>query len=191
MSGALAYTRTAIALHWVMALAVLALFGLGWFMVDLPKGPDRGYYFALHKSIGLSVFLLLWLRIVWRFRHPPPALPAVVPLWQRLLAASVHLAFYALLIMQPVSGYLSSSFSGYRTRWFGLPLPHWGWRDAPLNEFFTEIHVMCSIALLVLIGIHLLGVLTHLLHGQFELLRRMWPWWPGTGDVAGAGEGER
>ena len=99
-----------------------------------------------------------------------------MPFWQRSLAHVVHLAFYALLVLQPLSGYLSSSFSGYTTRLFGVPLPHWGWRDAPLNEFFTEIHVMCSIALVVLIAVHLLGALTHVLTGESTLLRRILPW---------------
>ncbi len=174
--SALRYTRTAIVIHWLAAALVFVLVGLGWFMVDLPKGPDRGYYFALHKSIGLSVFALMAARIAWRLCHAPPPLPDEVPRWQRALARLVHLAFYAVLVVQPLSGYLSSSFSGYRTSWFGIALPHWGWRDAPLNELFTEIHVIGSIALVVLIGIHLLGVLSHLLGGQAHLLRRMLSW---------------
>ena len=163
-------------LHWLMALLVIALIGIGWFMVDLPQGPDRSAYFALHKSIGLSVFALLVLRVAWRMRHRPPALPGSVPWWQRGLAALVHLSFYAVLVVQPLSGYLSSSFSGYKTRWFGIPLPQWGWQDAPLNELFTEIHVISSIALIVLVLVHLLGTVSHLVSGEGALFRRMWPW---------------
>lgn len=170
------YSVVAIAIHWLMAVLVIALIGIGWFMVELPQGPMRGKYFALHKSIGLTVLALLVLRIVWRIGHPPPLLPGSVPRWQRGLAALVHLGFYAVLLVQPVSGYLSSSFSGYSTQWFGVPLPQWGWRDAPLNELFTEIHVIGSIALVVLLLIHLLGVLSHAASGEWRLLRRMWPW---------------
>lgn len=170
------YTRTAMFIHWLMAALVLVLIGLGWYMVELPQGPSRSYYFALHKSLGLSVFALLVLRIAWRIAHRPPALPDSVLWWQRGMAHVVHLGFYALLLVQPLSGYVSSSFSGYKTRWFGIPLPHWGWRDAPLNELFTEIHVISSIALVVLITTHLLGVLSHVLAGQWALVRRMWPW---------------
>ena len=170
------YTATAIVIHWLAALVIVALVGIGWFMVDLPKGPDRGYYFALHKSIGLSLFLLMLVRISWRLTHRPPQLPDEVPAWQRTLARSVHLCFYVLLVLQPVSGYLSSSFSGYRTKLFGIPLPHWGWSDPPLNELFTEIHVIGSIAIVVLVGIHLAGVLSHLLGGQARLVRRILPW---------------
>ncbi len=174
--SALRYTRIAMLLHWLTVLAVTGLFAIGWYMVDLPKGPLRGYWFALHKSIGLSLAALIVLRLAWRLGHAPPPLPAHVPAWQRHLAHGVHLGFYLLLLAQPSSGYLSSSFSGYQTRWFGVPLPDWGWRDAPLNEFFTELHVLCSIALLVLIGVHLAGFLSHLVQGDRALARRMWPW---------------
>lgn len=170
------YTGIAIAIHWITAVLVFVLVGLGWFMVDLPRGPERGYYFALHKSIGLTVFALLVVRIIWRFRHPPPPFPEDLPWWRTVLAKIVHLAFYAVLIVQPVSGYLSSSFSGYKTQWFGVPLPHWGRHDPPLNELLTEIHVIGSIALVFLVACHLLGVLSHLAAGEGSLLRRMWPW---------------
>lgn len=174
--SALKYTRVAMLLHWTTVLLVAALFALGWFMVELPKGPARGYYFAMHKSLGLCAFVLVWLRVAWRLGHRPPPLPDSVPRWQAHLARGVHATFYVLLVMQPLSGYLSSCFSGYATSWFGLPLPSWGWRDAPLNEFFTELHVLCSITLLVLIGVHVLGFLSHLVSGERALSRRMLPW---------------
>lgn len=175
-SGPHKYTRTAMMLHWGMAILVCALFALGWYMVELPKGPARGEAFALHKSLGLSAFLLLVWRLGWRLRHPAPALPVSVPTWQARLAHGVHWAFYGLLVCQPVTGYLSSSYSGYSTRLFGLPLPQWGHADPPLNQFFTELHVAGSLALLALIVVHLIGTLSHLLQPGENLLRRMLPW---------------
>lgn len=176
MATAPKYTQFAIAVHWLSAALIGTLFGLGWYMIELPPGPQRGYYFALHKSIGLSALGLLVVRALWRLRHRPPPLPAAMPVWQVMLARSVHLAFYAMLVLQPLSGYLSSSFSGYPTSVFGVPLPQWGRADPPLNEFFTEIHVICSVALLLLIAAHTLGALKHLLSGEAPMLRRMWPW---------------
>jgi cytochrome b561 len=175
-SPALKYTRIAMLLHWLMVVLIAAMFALGWFMVELPKGPARSYYFALHKSLGLCALVLLFARVAWRVKHRPPPLPADLPGWQAQLARAVHGAFYVLLLLQPTSGYLSSSFSGYATHWFGLPLPAWGWGDAPLNQLFTELHVLCSMALLVLIGVHVTGVMSHLLAGERSLIRRMWPW---------------
>jgi cytochrome b561 len=170
------YSVFAIALHWLTALLVVALFALGWNMVELAQGPQRSTWFALHKSLGLTALALLVVRVGWRFRHAPPPFPNHLPRVQVFVARLVHLMFYVLLLAQPVSGYLSSSFSGYRTAWFGLPLPHWGWRDAPLNEFFTEIHVLCSIALGVLVAAHILGFLSHLIQGDRAMTRRMRPW---------------
>jgi len=170
------YNRLAIALHWAIAALVFALFAIGWNMVDLPRGPDRTFNFALHKSLGLTVFSLALVRVVWRFSHPPPPYHEALAHWRVTLARSAHLLFYVLLFLQPTSGYLSSSFSGYRTAVFGLALPQWGWRDPPLNEFFTEIHVMSSVLFVVLIGIHILGALSHAFDREDGVFRRILPW---------------
>ena len=151
------YTRIAVLLHWLSALLVIGMFFLGWYMVDLPRGPLRGQNFALHKSIGLTIFLLTVLRLGWRLAHPPLAYDAGMTQWRRQVAKTAHRIFYLLLVLQPVSGYLSSSFSGYKTKWFGIPLPHWGYKNPELNQFFTDIHVGCSLVLLGLIVVHVLG----------------------------------
>ena len=61
------YTTPAIVLHWLIAALVFFQFGLGWYMTDLPTTPVRGPYFALHKSIGITVFLLLLVRLLWMY----------------------------------------------------------------------------------------------------------------------------
>ena len=170
------YTRLAIALHWVIALLVFALFAIGWNMVDLPRGPDRSFNFALHKSLGLTVFGLAVVRSVWRVLHRPPPYHKSVARWRVTIARSAHLLFYVVLFLQPASGYLSSSFSGYATRIFGISLPQWGWRDPPLNELFTELHVASSVLLIVLICIHVLGALSHGFNRGDGVLRRILPW---------------
>lgn len=170
------YTRVAMFFHWVTVALVAALFAIGWHMVDLPKGPARGAAFALHKSIGMTVFLLTVLRFAWRLYAPPPPLPATVVTWQRRLAIAVHRLFYVLLILQPTLGYLSSSFSGHASSYFGIPLPNWGVHNPSLNEMFTELHVACSIALLLTIVVHVLGALTHIFTAGDRLVRRMLPW---------------
>ena len=153
-SGAPRYDGTSIILHWLTALLIFALFGLGWYMTDLPKGSEaRTYFFALHKSIGLTAACVVLVRLTWRLRHPAPRLPDSLRAWQRTLAGAAHSLLYALLVAQPLSGYLSSSFTKYPTRWWGIPLPQWGWQDADLNTLFTDIHFACSIALLSLIAL--------------------------------------
>ncbi len=169
------YSLIAIVLHWAMALLIFTMFGLGWYMVDLPDGPHKSWYFALHKSIGLTVAMLAVLRLTWRLTHRPPPLPDALPSWQRKLANANHLLLYILMFLQPVSGYISSSFSGYKTKYFGIPLPHWGWKHQVLNEMFTDIHVASSVALVCLIGFHIVGALSHIAMPHANVLRRMWP----------------
>ena len=170
------YSTTAIILHWLMAILLLTLFGLGWYMVDLPKGSDeRSWFFALHKSIGLTMALLALIRVVWRFTHVPPDLPETVSLFKQKLAGLTHVLLYVAMIIQPLSGYISSSFSGYKTKIWGVALPHWGWKSPALNELFTDIHVASSVVLLCLVILHLSGVAVHIYEGDKQVLRRMLP----------------
>ena len=97
-----------------------------------------------------------------------------MPAWQARSARANFFAFYLLMVVQPLSGYLSSSFSGYKTKYFGLPLPHWGWNEPAVNEFFTTVHVFSSRMLVVLILLHLLGASVHVFLRRDGAFRRMW-----------------
>ncbi len=171
------YDHFAMLLHWLMALFILLMLGLGWYMEDLPKGsPERSWFFALHKSIGLSLALLVVVRLCWRLLPPPPPpLPEELASWQKRGARGVHFLLYLSMFVQPVSGYLSSSFSGYKTRFWGIPLPDWGWKSPELNEFFTEIHEISSVLLVALIVCHILAVIVHVKRGEVHILQRMTP----------------
>ena len=170
------YTRVAMALHWLTVGFVGALYGVGWTMVDLPKGPGRGEMFALHKTLGITVLLLTFLRLAWRLSHRPPTLPAELPRWRVRMATGVHHAFYGLLVLQPVLGYCSSWFSGRGTRFLGLELPMRAARDAAMNDFFSGLHELGAAALLCVITLHVVGAVSHGVRGPGALLRRMSPW---------------
>ena len=170
------YDNVAISLHWAIMLLILSLYGIGWYMVDTPDGSlIRTKLFALHKSIGLTTALLILCRIIWRITHIPPTLPETVQPWQNKLASLTHLFLYFLMVLQPLSGYLSSSFSGYKTRVWGIPLPQWGWKEPVLNQLFTDIHVLSSVTLLCLIILHICGAFSHLFLRHGNVLPRMWP----------------
>jgi cytochrome b561 len=169
------YTWPAILLHWLMALLVLAMLALGLYMADLPKGDLRSELIRIHKSIGITLALLWVLRVAWRLSHPPPPYPPVMPEWQRRLATANVRTIYVLLIFQPLSGYLSSSFSGYATRVFGLPLPQWGWESPELNHIFNLVHAVSARALILFISLHLAGAAWHGLVRRDGVVRRMLP----------------
>ena len=73
------YTRTAIALHWLIALGLIASFSLGLYMTDLKLSPTKLSLYSYHKWAGVSLFLLAVLRLGWRLTHPAPALPDTMP----------------------------------------------------------------------------------------------------------------
>lgn len=130
---------------------------------------------GLHKSLGITVFIVTALRLAWRMGHRPPALPDTLPAWQRKLASGVQHLFYLLLFAQPFLGYLSSVFSKYQTAYLGLTLPTWAAPDQALNGVFNELHAVGGTLLLVASGLHVLGAVAHLCvcDGRFG---RMLPW---------------
>jgi len=170
------YSVEAMVLHWLMVLLIFVLFGLGWYMTEFPKGnPVRTRFLELHVSVGLTAALLVIARVIWRLQHTPPALPETIERWKRRLAEATHHLLYLLMFVQPVSGYIASSLSGLRTRFWGIPLPDWGWKSTALHELFTSIHGSSSWALLALIVLHVTGALHHGTSAEKSVLGRMLP----------------
>jgi len=127
------YGKVAMLLHWCIALLVIGMLVLGYYMVGIPKGtPDRAVYFNLHKSFGVLAGVLIIVRLLWRVTHRPPALPASMAAWNIKAAQGGHLLLYVLMLLQPLTGYLSSSFNKYGVRFFGLQFAALGGRKCRL-----------------------------------------------------------
>ena len=169
------FTRTAIVLHWLVALMLIGQFALGWLLDEIPRNtPERGFWINQHKSIGLVIGLVILLRIVWRLRHaPPPPLP--MPLWQQRAADASHLAMYACMVLMPLSGYLASNFSKHGIKLFNtVALAPWGGDDKLLYAILNQTHKVTAVVFALLIGLHLLAVVKHALIDRDGLLSRMW-----------------
>jgi len=171
------YTRTAAALHWLVAALVLFMIALGWSMQAIPKVPvgPRVGAFNLHKSIGLSILALMVLRSAWRATHPPPPF-GPMPRWQASTARAVHVLLYLCLFVQPLTGYLGSAFSGYPVRIFGGVLPAWAAKDDALKDAMSLAHLANSWVLVSALLLHLAGAAKHTLVDRDGSFRRMWPW---------------
>ena len=178
MDSAARYHSFSIALHWVIALLVLAQLALGWWMLELPKSPPglRASWFNLHKSIGLSIGALMLVRLGWRLGHPAPPLPSTMPGWQARAARISHFLLYACLVLQPLWGYLGSSFTRYPIKYFGLTLPHWGWDAPALKDLFSALHFGTACVLMAVLSLHVAAALKHLLIDRDGVFQRMWPW---------------
>jgi cytochrome b561 len=171
------YTRTAALLHWVVAALVLGMIAFGWLMQEIPKDPvgARANAFNLHKSIGLTVLLLMLARVSWRISHPAPALPPM-PVWQARAARTVHILLYVCLFIQPLTGYLGSAYSGYPVKMFGMLLPAWAPKSVSIKDAMSVAHLVNSWVLVGALILHLAGALKHALVDRDGLLGRMWPW---------------
>ena len=171
------YDAVAMALHWIIAVGVLAQILLGLWMIDIPKQPVgvRAYWFNLHKSIGITVGLLVLVRVGWRLTHRPPPLPATTPTWQLQAAKASHVLLYVCMVTMPLAGYLGSVFSGYPIKYFGSPLPGWGWKDDGLKEFFSTVHYAVAMTFIALIAVHVMAALKHGLIDRDGVFQRMLP----------------
>jgi len=168
------YTRTAIVLHWLIAILVIGQFAWGWWMQDIPKQPvgPRVDAFNLHKSAGMVLLALMALRLLWRIRHPPPPLPPM-PSWQAGLARATHVLLYTALLVQPLLGYLGSEVSGYPVKVFGMTLPSWAGKHVALKDFLSVAHLANSWLIATLVVLHVAGALKHALVDRDGLLARM------------------
>ncbi|MFZ2163623.1 MAG: cytochrome b [Sideroxyarcus sp.] len=168
------YTRTAITLHWFIALLIFAAFPLGVYMHELPLSPDKLRLYSYHKWIGVTVFILAVIRLYWRATHRPPALPASMPGWEKFAAHATHYALYALILVIPLSGWLMSSAKGFQTVWFGvLPLPDLVGKDKELGDLLLEVHKLLNFLMLGLLLGHVGAALKHHFIQHDDILARM------------------
>jgi cytochrome b561 len=129
----------------------------------------------LHKSTGLTIGLLILVRLGWRLTHRAPPLPDSIPGWQRTAARASHFALYACMLIMPAAGYLASNFSRFGVNFFNaVLLPPWGIDDRRLYAVFNTTHVVTSYVLAALIAVHILAALRHL-YLRDGIFLRMWP----------------
>jgi cytochrome b561 len=169
------YTMTAIVLHWVLAAFIIGEFAWGWWMLEIPKAPPgmRADAYNLHKSIGLCVLALMLFRVGWNITHPAPSLPAM-PTWQALAVKVTHALLYAVLIANPLAGFLGSFWSGYPIKWFGITLPAWGSDSPLLKEAMSTLHLATGWLLAALVTLHVGAAIYHALRGD-AIMQRILP----------------
>lgn len=168
------YTLTARALHWLIALMLLGMLSLGFYMQGLPLSPQKLQIYSWHKWAGITVFMLALLRLAWRVAHRPPPLPAHMGKLFTALAHLGHGLLYALMLAIPISGWLMSSAMGFQTVWFGLvPLPDLLDRDRELAKLLAKVHGWLNWTLIVMVTGHVLAAVKHQFWDRDGLLSRM------------------
>ena len=189
------YSKPAIILHGLTALLIFIMFAIGWFMADIPKDAPktatldlfdlgvytmqfaeaitpRTFYFNLHKSIGVTVLVLILVRVYVRLSNQPPAFPASMKDWEKKVADLAHKGLYLLMVLMPISGAIMAINSKFGIMWFGIPLVA-GMDNANMRDIFKEIHEFVGFVLITLIVFHIVAAIKHKVIDKDDILSRM------------------
>ncbi len=172
----LRYTPMAQTLHWLIALLIVVQFVLAKMAAHLPLGMRKLSLLAEHKSFGMSILVLVMMRLIWRLTHAPPPLPPQMRHVERWLATASHVSFYVLLFAMPLSGWLMSSAKNYSVSWFGA----FTWpnliepNETAFNALRTLHHLLGNL-LIALASLHVLAAIKHHFWNRDDVLVRMLP----------------
>ena len=161
------YGTVARTLHWLMAVLLM----LQWLAGE--KSRLFGGM-SLHFSLGLTLMVLVMMRLAWRITHPAPPPPAAAPRWERLAARGMHYAWYLLMLALPISGILNRQLRGKTTSWFGvIDFPAWLSPDKYWAHQMEELHETLGTVFLVLLALHVAAALKHHFIDRDGVLRGM------------------
>jgi cytochrome b561 len=174
MTARLQYGTTAKLLHWLIAALLLIQYLIGWLMPDI-HGGKPGNPMMFHLSFGLTILVLIALRLAWRFTHPV-APESSLPRWQQLTSEGVHWLLYALVLATTLTGWLFASFRGWSVSYFYLfPLPMLASESRSAVHAIDGLHQAMEWALLVVIAIHVASALAHIFIYRDRIMQRMLP----------------
>ena len=177
------YSLTAATFHWLTALMVLTQIYVGFTFGDMPRGPERGAWFAAHKTLGAAILIVTLLRLGYRLMNPPPLYPRDLPKWDRFVAVWSHRIVYAALILLPLTGLIAVSASadnGMVNLLWGLQLPAIPGIDKNGAELGANVHVLLVWSAILLLTLHVAAAIYHHFMARDVAAGRMPPL-PATG----------
>ncbi|PYC27327.1 cytochrome B [Aquipseudomonas alcaligenes] len=170
------YGSLSIALHWLMLVMIATVYFTMEFRGLFPKGSDgRELMKQTHFILGLSIFFLVWLRLLARLIAPTPKIVPAIPAWQAIPAKLMHLALYGLMICTPLLGWLILSAFAKPIPFFGLELPPLMEPNHDLGEQLEHWHGQIAEAGYWLIGLHAAAGLFHHYVSRDNTLTRILP----------------
>lgn len=178
------YSSVAIALHWVVAALLGLMIALGKNMHTADHRPIE-WMFQLHKSVGITILVLMIARLIWRLKNKPPALPADMKPLEKRASHWVHIGLYMLVFLLPLSGWIMVSVSPFAIAtvlygamaWPHLPgLPELALETRQaIYPSIENIHELMSWALIALFALHVVGAIKHEMSDEEGVLKRMIP----------------
>ena len=171
-----AWGAVARSFHWLVAVLIVVQFGLGKVAEGMSASPSKIDLFVWHKSIGVTVLLLVVLRLVWRLADPPPVHPATIPPRETKMAAAGHFLLYVLMFAVPISGWFASDASRIPFKaFFAVPMPDLVEANRSLQDLAAGVHEALTTTLLAVVLIHVAAALRHHFKLRNSILLRMLP----------------
>lgn len=161
-------------LHWLMAIAIFFMFAIGITMINVRLSPMKLELFIVHKSVGITLLLLIGLRITWRLLNPAPRPSKHISNFQQKLVFLGQLTMYALLIAIPISGWVINSAANFPLKWFGLfEIPAITEPNIMLEDFAKTTHLVLICILAAILLMHISAALHHHFIKRNDVLKRM------------------
>ena len=156
------YGRVSRFLHWTIAILFISLIPIGIFSSMIPEETSyRNAYYVVHKTIGVTVFLLVIVRLVWNKISKRPALDNTLTSTEKKLAHRAHNILYFMLLVIPVTGFMMTSYHGYGTFFFFWELPPL-WEQSNVYQIWGGFHkYLLPYVVYIILGAHVLGALKH------------------------------
>lgn len=170
------YGTLSVSLHWLMFLLIVAVYACIELREFFPRGSDtRAAFKAWHFTLGLTVFALVWFRLLLRLLQPVPSITPPLPGWQRFFASAMHILLYALMIAMPIAGWMILSAEGDAIPFYGIDLPPLIAQNKDTAEQIEELHKTFGKIGYALIGLHAAAGLFHHYVQRDNTLSRILP----------------
>ena len=156
------YGKVSRMLHWTIAILFISLIPMGIFASMIPEDTEyRNAYYVVHKTIGVTVFLLVIVRLIWNRLSRRPSLDSALTSREEKLAHRAHNTLYFMMLAIPITGFMMTSYHGYETYFFFWEMQPL-WEQSEIYQVWGGFHkYLLPYLLYIVLGAHILGALKH------------------------------
>jgi cytochrome b561 len=171
------YTPVAKLLHWLVVVLLFSQYVVAWNLPHMGRDTVPNTVINLHFSLGVLIFLVLIVRLAWRWTHPEPAPDDGLSPWQVTSARVMHYFLYAMLMVIPLLGWMNASYRGLAVSFFGIiTLPQLIATRTPEFAWTGDAHIIAAYYIMLPVaGLHIAVALYHWLVRKDGVMQRMLP----------------
>ncbi len=160
--------------HWIIAIFIISMLSVGFIMTGIQQFELKMEVYKIHKALGVTLLVLVILRLLWKFNNITPMLPKTTPFWQVIASRMNVLLFYVMMFLMPISGLLMSLLNGHAIDYFGFFKIAPFFSEATLaGSIARQTHIYSSYAFVILLILHIMAAFYHHLVLKDNILWRI------------------